>query len=112
MPICCIEKMFLVPMKIGVCINKLSMFMIFSWKHYFFLLDFKPILSNLMQECSKKSFLRKGTLDYGLWYKKDNNLFINVYTNVDLVVSVDDQRGTSGSVFFLGDILVSWFSKK
>lgn len=37
---------------------------------------------------------------------------LKAYTDADWARSVDDQKSTSGGAFFLGDRLVSWFSKK
>eukprot|EP00253_Pinus_taeda_P020653 PITA_20653 len=53
----------------------------------------------------------KGTLDFGLWYPKSTTLIVTAYVNVDWDGSVDDQKSTSGSAFFMGDCLVSWLSK-
>eukprot|EP00253_Pinus_taeda_P016166 PITA_16166 len=53
----------------------------------------------------------KGTMEYGLWYPKGTDLFIQAYTDVDCVASVDDHKITSGATFYLGCCLVSWLSK-
>ena len=54
----------------------------------------------------------KGTMDYGLWYPKGNELTLVAYTDADWAGSVDDRKSTSGAAFYLGDCLVSWMSKK
>ena len=54
----------------------------------------------------------KGTMDYGLWYPKGNELTLIAYTDADWAGSVDDRKSTSGAAFYLGDCLVSWMSKK
>lgn len=54
----------------------------------------------------------KGTIDYGLWYPKDNNFTLHAYTDVDWVGDMDERKSTSGGAFFLGRRLVSWMSKK
>ena len=37
----------------------------------------------------------KGTEEYGLYYKKNENFELKSYTNVDWVVSLDDRKSTS-----------------
>ena len=54
----------------------------------------------------------QGTQNYGLWYPRDTDLTLHAYTDVDWVGSVDDRKSTSGGAFYMGSILVSWFSKK
>eukprot|EP00253_Pinus_taeda_P014154 PITA_14154 len=54
----------------------------------------------------------QGTQNYGLWYPRDTDLTLHAYTDVDWAGSVDDRKSTSGGAFFMGSILVSWFSKK
>ena len=53
-----------------------------------------------------------GTIEFGLWYLKGNELTLVVYTDVDWVESIDDRKSTSGVTLYLGDCLVSWSSKK
>jgi hypothetical protein len=50
-----------------------------------------------------------GTLDYGLHYGKapDTAWFIG-YCDNDLASDVDTSKGTTSTMFFLGDCLVSW----
>ena len=54
----------------------------------------------------------KGTLDFGLWYPKGNDMTLIAYSDVDWVGCVDDRKSTSGTNLFLGGCLVSWSSKK
>ena len=54
----------------------------------------------------------KGTLDFGLWYLKGNDLTLIAYLEADWERCVDDRKSTSGTTFFLGGCLVSWSSKK
>jgi hypothetical protein len=54
----------------------------------------------------------KGTMDYGLWYPRNHNFQLSVYSDVDWANCVDERKSTSGGAFFLGDSLVSWLSKK
>jgi hypothetical protein len=54
-----------------------------------------------------------GTLDYGLHYKRalDTTRFIG-YCDSDLAGDIDTVKSTSGTMFFLGDYLVSCKSIK
>jgi hypothetical protein len=54
-----------------------------------------------------------GTLDYGLHYARapDTTRFVG-YCDRDLAGDVDTSKSTSGTMFFLGDCLVSWQSLK
>jgi hypothetical protein len=54
----------------------------------------------------------KGTMNYGLWYSKNHNFQLSVYSDVDWVNCVDERKRTHGGAFFLGYSLVSWLSKK
>ena len=53
-----------------------------------------------------------GTQDLGLWYPKDTSFDIVGYSDADFVGSRVDRKSTSGTCQFLGNALVSWFSKK
>lgn len=46
------------------------------------------------------------------WYKKGGDFMLKSYTDADWDGTIDDQKSTSGSAFFLGDRLVSLFNKK
>jgi hypothetical protein len=54
----------------------------------------------------------KGTMDYGLWYPRNQNFQLSVYSDIDWANYVDERKSTSGGAFFLGDSLVSWLRKK
>ncbi|KAK6161465.1 hypothetical protein DH2020_004846 [Rehmannia glutinosa] len=54
----------------------------------------------------------KGTIQYGLFYPKNENFSLKVYSDSDYAGNIDDRKSTTGSCQFLGDCLVSWFSKK
>ena len=54
----------------------------------------------------------KGTLNYGLIYKRNDGLSLYGYTDADWAGDVDDRRSTSGGVFMLGTKCVSWHSRK
>jgi hypothetical protein len=54
----------------------------------------------------------QGTMNYGLWYPRNHNFQLSVYSDADWANCVDERKSTSGGTFFLGDSLVSWLSKK
>jgi hypothetical protein len=51
-------------------------------------------------------------LKFGLWHPTGKYFSLTAYTNAYWVGSVDNRNITSGGAFFLGNSLVSWFSKK
>ena len=53
-----------------------------------------------------------GTCDYGLLYTHNSNSMLIGYCDADWVGSADDRKSSSGGCFFLGNNLISWFSKK
>ncbi|GAA0154676.1 transmembrane signal receptor [Lithospermum erythrorhizon] len=53
-----------------------------------------------------------GTLDYGLLYSFDTNKALVGYSDADWAGNSEDRKSTSGGCFFLGNNLVSWFSRK
>ena len=61
-----------------------------------------------------KKILRylKGTVDYGVFYKKGGNEDLVAYTDSDYAGDLDDRKSTSGYVFLLSSGAVSWSSKK
>ena len=61
-----------------------------------------------------KSIFRylKGTMEFGLWYPKGNELTMVAYTDADWAGSIDDRKSTSGAALYLGNCLVAWSSKK
>lgn len=54
----------------------------------------------------------KGTVEYGLYYKKSEKFKLRACPDVDWAGNIDDKKSTSGGVFFLGKRLVTWTSKK
>jgi hypothetical protein len=53
----------------------------------------------------------KETMNYGLWYPRNQNLQLTAYSYADWANCVDERKNTSGGAFFLGDSLVAWLSK-
>eukprot|EP00253_Pinus_taeda_P012216 PITA_12216 len=54
----------------------------------------------------------RGTTQYGLWYKWIEGVKMQGFTNVDWAGSPSDWKRTSGGIFNLGSVAVSWYSKK
>ena len=54
----------------------------------------------------------KGTVNVGLWYPKEGDLTLRAYSDSDYAGCRVDWKSTSGTCQFLGDRLISWFSKK
>ncbi|GKD96665.1 retrovirus-related pol polyprotein from transposon TNT 1-94, partial [Tanacetum coccineum] len=54
----------------------------------------------------------RGTINIGLWYSKYSCIALTTFPDVDHPGCQDTRRSTSGSMQLLGDILVSWSSKK
>lgn len=71
----------------------------------------KPTLLHLQ---AAKRVLRylKGTMDFGLWYKKGGTGEVLVYTDSDFAGDIDSRKSTSGYVFLLDNTAVAWSSKK
>ena len=61
-----------------------------------------------------KKMLRylKGTMNFGLFYKKGEKQELTGYTDSDYADDQDDRKSTSGYVFMLSSNAVSWSSKK
>ncbi|GKC80434.1 putative reverse transcriptase domain-containing protein [Tanacetum coccineum] len=54
----------------------------------------------------------RGTINQRLWYLKDSSIALSAFTDADHAGCQDTRCSTSGSMQFLGDILVSWSSKR
>jgi hypothetical protein len=54
----------------------------------------------------------KGTMTHGLWYPRNQNFQLTTYSDVDWENCFDERKSTSGGMFFLGNLLVAWISKK
>ncbi|KAG7544127.1 GAG-pre-integrase domain [Arabidopsis thaliana x Arabidopsis arenosa] len=54
----------------------------------------------------------KGTLGFGVFYKRGVVGDLTVYTDSDYAGDIDDRRSTSGYAFLLGGGAVAWASKK
>jgi hypothetical protein len=54
----------------------------------------------------------KETMNYGLWYPKNQNFQLSVYSYVDWANCMDERKSMSGGAFFLGYSLLAWLIKK
>jgi len=54
----------------------------------------------------------KGTINYGIFYKKNENKQLIAYTDSDYAGDITDRKSTSGYVFMLSGGAVSWASNK
>ncbi|GKC06796.1 hypothetical protein Tco_0998406 [Tanacetum coccineum] len=54
----------------------------------------------------------RGTVNRGLWYPKDSFIALTAYADADHTGCQDTRRSTFGSIKLLGEILVSWSSKR
>ncbi|GJU98358.1 hypothetical protein Tco_1327629 [Tanacetum coccineum] len=54
----------------------------------------------------------RGTVNRGLLYPKDYSIALTAYADADHAGCQDTRRNTSGSMQLLGDLLVSWSSKR
>ncbi|KAK6150694.1 hypothetical protein DH2020_015626 [Rehmannia glutinosa] len=53
-----------------------------------------------------------GTTNLGIWYTKDTNTNLVGFSDSDWAGDVDDRKSTTGGCFYLGNNLVSWYSRK
>ena len=53
-----------------------------------------------------------GTLDYEIWYSKDSNVSLVGFSAMDWAGNADDKKSKNGGCFYLGNNLISWYSKK
>ena len=53
-----------------------------------------------------------GTIEIGLWYPRGTHIDLTCFSDADFAGYTVDRKSTSGTCYFLGHSLVSWFSKK
>jgi hypothetical protein len=71
----------------------------------------EPKMSHLNQVKRILKYV-SGTSDYGILYSHGEDTRLLGYCDADWAGSADDRKSTSGGCFFLGNNLISWFSKK
>ena len=54
----------------------------------------------------------KTTAKFGVWYSKDTNDVLAVYSDIDQARNANDRKSTSGGCFYVGNNLVSWMNRK
>ncbi|KAI3461403.1 hypothetical protein Pfo_018066 [Paulownia fortunei] len=54
----------------------------------------------------------KGTINFGLFYLVSNDYKLVGYNDDDWAGDTDDRKSTTGFVFFIGDTVFTWISKK
>ncbi|MCH85254.1 putative gag-pol polyprotein [Trifolium medium] len=71
----------------------------------------EPKMSHLTQVKRILKYIN-GICDYGILYSYCEDPSLKGYCDADWAGSADDRKSTSGGCFFLGNNLISWFSKK
>ncbi|CAJ2670589.1 unnamed protein product [Trifolium pratense] len=71
----------------------------------------EPKMSHLAQVKRILKYVN-GTCDYGILYTHGENSMLVGYCDADWAGCADDRKSTSRACFFLGNNLISWFSKK
>eukprot|EP00268_Persea_americana_P058420 TRINITY_DN70637_c0_g1_i1.p1 TRINITY_DN70637_c0_g1~~TRINITY_DN70637_c0_g1_i1.p1 ORF type:complete len:219 (+),score=27.04 TRINITY_DN70637_c0_g1_i1:370-1026(+) len=65
-----------------------------------------------MQAAKRALRYLRGTVNFGVFYKKGGNGELLVYTDSNYAGDQDDRKSTSGYVFLLSSGAISWSSKK
>jgi hypothetical protein len=52
------------------------------------------------------------TVNLGIWYPHETSVQLVGYSDADWAGNLDDRKSISGGYFYIGNCLVSWFSKK
>jgi len=71
----------------------------------------EPKMSHLNQVTRILKYINS-TSDYGILYSHSENSILIGYCDANWAGSADDKKSTSSGCFFLGNNLISWFSKK
>ena len=77
------------------------------------MLDINHVLKKSHLLAVKRIFrYLKDTLSLGLWYPKGSSFALHAYSDVDFGRCKLDKKNTFGTCQILGNMLISWFSKK
>ncbi|XP_050902352.1 secreted RxLR effector protein 161-like [Lathyrus oleraceus] len=71
----------------------------------------EPKMSHITQVKRILKYIN-GTSEYEMLYSQNANSLLTRYYGADWAGIADDRRSISGGCFFLGNNLISWFSKK
>lgn len=71
----------------------------------------KPTTLHLQVAKRVLRYLR-GTVDFGIWYKRGGTGEVSVYTDSDFAGDIDSRKSTSRYVFLMNGSAVAWLSKK
>nr|GFC98407.1 uncharacterized mitochondrial protein AtMg00810-like [Tanacetum cinerariifolium] len=71
----------------------------------------KPTEKHLKEVKRIFRYLR-GTVNMGLWYTKDSGFELTGFSDADYAGCKDTFKSTSGGAQLLGEMMVSWSSKK
>lgn len=73
--------------------------------------QYEPKMSHITQVKRILKYIN-GTSEYGTLYSHNANSLLTRYCHADWAGSANDRKNTSGGCLFLGNNLISWFSKK
>nr|KYP43529.1 Retrovirus-related Pol polyprotein from transposon TNT 1-94 [Cajanus cajan] len=69
-------------------------------------------LPSWMQDYRVKVMYLKGTCEFGLFYQRNGGKYLIGYMDCDYVNNVEDRKNTSGYVFMMSGVAISWSPKK
>ena len=81
-------------------------------------MDYGIKLDHIPIKCDNTNAIKRmfkylsGSLHLGLWYPRNSSFDLISYSEANFASSLLDRKSTSGTCQFLGQCLVSWFSKK
>ncbi|KAJ0880784.1 putative RNA-directed DNA polymerase [Helianthus annuus] len=74
---------------------------------------FKQLMGSLMYITTTRPDIQfVGTLDYGIWYKREGSGKMEVFTDSDFAGDQNDRKSTSGYLVLWNGVAVTWSSKK
>lgn len=73
-----------------------------------FLVDLQLPHLNVVKQIFK---YLKGTIDYGIFYKKGGNIKLEAFVDVDWACDIEQRKSTHGFILKIGNSLISWCGK-